>query len=147
VGESRPDWQITQDLSSRLGYPMHYASPEEFFEELKSLTPSYAGMSYARIAAKGLQWPCPTPEHHGTEFLHKERFSRGKGAFSVIDYKPPAEVADADYPMMLSTERAFMHYHSSSMNRVSPTLHHELRGGYVEISPANAKALNIKTMS
>jgi formate dehydrogenase major subunit len=144
VGESRPDWQITQDLSSRLGYVMHYASPEEVFEELKSLTPSYAGMSYARLAAKGLQWPCPTPEHPGTEFLHKDRFSRGKGAFSVIDYQPPAEVADADYPLLLSTGRAFMHYHSGSMTRVSPTLHQELPEGYVEISPADAKAMDIK---
>ena len=144
VGESRPDWQITQDLSSRMGYPMYYASPEEIFEELKSLTPSYAGMSYARLAAKGLQWPCPTSDHPGTEFLHKDRFSRGKGAFSIIDYQPPAEVADADYPVLLSTGRVFMHYHSGSMTRVSPTLHQELPEGYVEISPADAKAMDIK---
>ena len=144
VGDSRPDWQITQDLSNRLGYPMNFASPEEVFEEIKSLTPSYAGMSYARLADKGLQWPCPTPDHPGTEFLHKDRFSRGKGAFSVIDYKPPAEVADADYPMLLSTGRAFMHYHSGSMTRISPTLHHELPEGYVEISPVDAKVMEIK---
>ena len=98
VGDSRPDWEIIQDLSTRCGYPMHYDSPEAIFEEIKSLTPSYAGMSYARLGAKGLQWPCPTPEHPGTVFLHKDRFSRGKGAFTAIDYKPPAEVADADYP-------------------------------------------------
>jgi formate dehydrogenase alpha subunit len=144
VGDSRPDWQITQDLSTRLGYPMNYASPEEIFEEIKSLTPSYAGMSYARLAEKGLQWPCPTPDHPGTEFLHKDRFSRGMGAFFAIDYKPPAEQADADYPMLLSTGRAFMHYHSGSMTRVSPSLHQELPEGYVEISPVDAKVMEIK---
>jgi formate dehydrogenase major subunit len=144
VGESRPDWQITQDLSTRCGYPLHYASPEAIFEEIKSLTPSYAGMSYARLAANGLQWPCPTPEHPGTVFLHKDRFSRGKGAFTAIDYKPPAEVADADYPLLLSTGRAFMHYHSGSMTRVSPTLEHELPENYVEISPVDAKTMEIK---
>ena len=64
----------------------------------KSLTPSYAGMSYARLAANGLQWPCPTPEHPGTVFLHKDRFSRGKGAFTAIDYKPPAEVVGRGIP-------------------------------------------------
>jgi formate dehydrogenase alpha subunit len=144
VGDSRPDWQIVQDLSTRMGYPMHYDSAEAIFDEMKSLTPSYAGMSYARLADKGLQWPCPTPEHPGTVFLHKDRFSRGKGAFTAIDYKPPAEVIDADYPMWLSTGRTFMHYHSGTMTRVSPSLQHELPEGYVEISPADAKAMAIK---
>jgi formate dehydrogenase alpha subunit len=144
VGESRPDWMITQDLSTRVGYPMHYDSPEAIFEEIKSLTPSYAGMSYARLAANGLQWPCPTPEHPGTVFLHKDRFSRGKGAFTAIDYKPPAEVVDGAYPMWLSTGRSFAHYHSGTMTRVSPTLHQEVPEGYVEISPADARAMGIK---
>jgi formate dehydrogenase major subunit len=144
LGESRPDWQIIQDLSSRFGYPMHYASAEEIFEEIKTLTPSYAGMSYARLAHQGLQWPCPTPEHPGTVFLHKDRFSRGKGAFTAIDYQPPAEMADADYPMFLTTGRAFVHYHSGTMTRVSPSLHHELPEGYVEINPVDAKSLQIK---
>jgi formate dehydrogenase major subunit len=144
LGESRPDWQIIQDLSSRFGYPMHYASAEEIFEEIKTLTPSYAGMSYARLAHQGLQWPCPTPEHPGTVFLHKDRFSRGKGAFTAIDYQPPAEMTDADYPMFLTTGRAFVHYHSGTMTRVSPSLHHELPEGYVEINPVDAKSLQIK---
>jgi formate dehydrogenase major subunit len=144
VGDSHPDWQIVQDLSTRLGYPMHYASAEEIFDEMKGLTPSYAGMSYARLADQGLQWPCPTPDHPGTVFLHKDRFSRGKGAFTAIDYKPPAEVIDADYPMWLSTGRTFMHYHSGTMTRVSPSLHHELPEGYIEISPADARAMHIK---
>jgi formate dehydrogenase alpha subunit len=144
VGESRPDWMITQDLSTRVGYPMHYDSPEAIFEEMKSLTPSYAGMTYARLAGNGLQWPCPTPEHPGTVFLHKDRFSRGKGAFTAIDYKPPAEVVDGAYPMWLSTGRSFAHYHSGTMTRVSPSLHQEVPEGYVEISPVDAKSMAIK---
>jgi len=144
VGESRPDWEIIRDLSTRFGYPMNYQSPEEIFEEIKSLTPSYAGMSYARLADKGLQWPCPTPEHPGTVFLHKDRFTRGKGAFSVIPYKPPAEVIDADYPMWLSTGRTFVHYHTGTMTRVSPSLHQEQAEGYVEINPADARTMKIK---
>jgi formate dehydrogenase alpha subunit len=144
VGSCRPDWQIVQELSTRCGYPMNYKSPEEIFEEIKTLTPSYAGMSFARLADQGLQWPCPTPEHPGTQVLHKDRFSRGKGAFTAIDYKPPAELADGEYPMLLSTGRAFVHYHSGTMTRVSPTLHHELPEGYVEINPVDAKSLDIK---
>jgi formate dehydrogenase alpha subunit len=144
VGDSRPDWMIVQDLSTRVGYPMHYDSPEAIFEEMKSLTPSYAGMTYARLAGNGLQWPCPTAEHPGTVFLHKDRFSRGKGAFTAIDYKAPAEVVDGAYPMWLSTGRSFAHYHSGSMTRVSPTLNQEVPEGYVEISPTDAKSMAIK---
>jgi formate dehydrogenase alpha subunit len=143
-GESRPDWQIIQDLSTRYGYPMHYNSPEDIFQEIRSLTPSYAGITFARLADKGIQWPCPTEDHPGTQFLHKERFSRGKGAFTPIDFKPPAEVVDKDYPMWLTTGRSFVHYHSGSMTRVSPTLHHELEENYVEINPADARSLKIK---
>ncbi len=144
VGESRPDWQIIQDLSTRVGYPMNYASPEEIFKEIAQLTGSYAGMTYERLAAGGLQWPCPTAEHPGTVYLHKDRFSRGKGLFTAIDYKPPAEEPDQDYPMFLSTGRVFAHYHSGTMTRVSPTLHREMEEGYVEISPADARAMHIK---
>ena len=144
LGEARPDWQITQDLSTRVGYPMNYGSPAEIFAEIAKLTGSYAGMTYERLAAGGLQWPCPTTDHPGTVFLHKDRFSRGKGLFTAIDYKPPAEVTDKDYPFFLTTGRVFTHYHSGTMTRVSPTLHREMEAGYVEISPADARAMGIK---
>jgi formate dehydrogenase alpha subunit len=144
VGESRPDWQITQELATRLGYPMNYVSAEEIFEEIRQLTPSYAGMTYERLQAQGLQWPCPTLEHPGTPYLHKDRFTRGKGLFQAIDYKPPAEVEDGEYPLLLSTGRSFVHFHSGTMSRVSPSLHHELPEGYVEVNPADALALGIE---
>ena len=144
IGESRPDWQIISDLSTRLGYPMQYNSAEEIFEELRKVTPSYAGMTYKRLEKAGLQWPCPTEEHPGTMFLHKDRFSRGKGMLHAIDYKPPAEEPDAEYPLFLTTGRAFVHYHSGSMTRVSPSLNREMGTGYVEISLTDAKNLGIK---
>jgi len=144
IGESRPDWEIICDLSTRMGYPMKYDSPEEIFEEMKKLTPSYAGMTYKRLEEKGLQWPCPTEEHPGTVFLHKDRFTRGKGMLHAIDYKPPAEEPDADYPLFLTTGRSFVHFHSGTMTRVSPTLNREMATGYVEISPTDARNLGIK---
>ena len=144
IGESRPDWQIVCDLSTRMGYPMKYNSAEEIFEELRKVTPSYAGMTYERLEKAGLQWPCPTEEHPGTMFLHKDRFTRGKGMLHALDYKPPAEEPDADYPLFLTTGRSFVHYHSGSMTRVSPSLNRELETGYMEISPTDAKAMGIK---
>jgi formate dehydrogenase alpha subunit len=144
IGDSRPDWEIILDLSARVGYPMDYKSPEGIFGEICRLTASYAGMTYARLAEKGLQWPCPTEDHPGTVFLHKDRFTRGKGLFTPIDFKPPAEVVDKDYPMWLSTGRMFVHYHTGTMTRVSPSLHQEQETGYVEINPADAREMGIK---
>ncbi len=66
IGNSRPDWQIICDLSTRLGYPMNYASPKEIMDEIASLTPSYGGMRYERLEGLGLQWPCPSADHPGT---------------------------------------------------------------------------------
>ena len=143
-GEARPDWAIVQELSNRLGYPMNYSSPEDVFQEIRQLTPSYAGITYERLAAAGLQWPCPTEEHPGTQFLHKDRFTKGKGTLAAIDFKPPAEVVDKDYPMWLTTGRTFVHYHTGTMTRVSPTLHHELEEGYMEMNPADARHMKIK---
>ena len=143
-GEARPDWEIIRDLSTGLGYPMEYNSPEEVFEEIRALTPSYAGLTYNRLAEQGLQWPCPTEDHPGTQFLHKDRFTRGKGAFTPIDFKPPAEVVDKDYPMWLTTGRLFVHYHTGTMTRISPSLHHEQEEGYVEINPTDARTMKIK---
>jgi len=144
VGSARPDWQIIQDLATRLGYPMHYNGPEEIFQEMAKLTPSYAGMTYERIASEWLQWPCPAPEHPGTPYLHKDRFTRGKGLFHAVEYRPPAEWVDEEYPMLLSTGRSFVHFHTGTMTRVSPTLHHEVPTGYIEIHPEDAEKLGVE---
>jgi len=144
IGQSRPDWQIITDLAARLGYPMEYSSAEDIFQEIRQLTPSYAGMTYARLAPSGLQWPCPTEDHPGTMYLHKDRFTRGKGLFTPIDYKPPAEVVDPDYPLWLTTGRTFVHFHTGTMTRVSPSLHHEQETAYMEINPTDAREMGIK---
>ena len=83
----KTNWQIIQELSTLLDYPMHYESAQEIFDEMASVTPSYAGISYPRIEEKGLCWPCPTPDHPGTPILHIGKFSRGRGLFHGIEYK------------------------------------------------------------
>jgi predicted molibdopterin-dependent oxidoreductase YjgC len=86
-------------------------------DEIASLTPIYGGISYDRLDGVGLQWPCPTPEHPGTQFLHQGRFSRGVGRFIPLSYRPSAELPDADYPLLLTTDRSLFHYHTSTMTR------------------------------
>jgi formate dehydrogenase alpha subunit len=96
IGESKPDWQILCELSQRLGYAMTYQSPEEIFEEIRRLVPIYAGISYRRLEEQyGLQWPCPTEDHPGTKFLHKEKFTRGRAQLIGIEHFPAAELPDS----------------------------------------------------
>ena len=143
LGDSLPDWEIICRLATAMGYPMSYSHPEEIFAEITRLTPSYAGMSYARLGLSGLQWPCPTPEHPGTQFLHRDRFTRGRGRFHAVPYIDPAELPDAEYPYFLTTGRMFAHYHTGTMTRVSPHLDREQPTGYVEINPEDARRLGI----
>ena len=143
-GEAIPDWQILCKLATRMGYPMSYNSAEEIFEEMRTLTPSYAGMTYARLEGKGLQWPCPNEEHPGTPFMHKDgKFSRGKGAFNAIDYQDPAEVPDEEYPLILTTGRNLFHYHTGTMTRRSPALDEHVPEAELEINPALAEKMGI----
>jgi formate dehydrogenase alpha subunit len=143
MGESKPDWQIVCELSGAMGYPMTYSSPSEIMDEIARLTPSYGGISYDRLEGNGLQWPCLNKEHPGTKFLHKEKFTRGLGLFSPIEHKPPAELSDDEFPFLLTTGRSFVHYHTGTMTRNSPSLASEMEEGYVEIHPEDAERLGI----
>jgi len=144
VGDSRPDWQIIADLSTRFGLPMNYGSPEEIFQEIAKVTPSYAGLSYERLEKGAIPWPCPTPDHPGTPVLHKDRFTRGKGLFHAIEYRPPDEMTDEEYPLLMTTGRYFPHYHTGTMTRNSPTLDGEMPEGHVEIHPRDALEIGLK---
>ena len=140
----KTNWQTIQELSSRMGYPMNYGSGEDIFNEMASLTPAFGGMTFARLNEKGLCWPCPTPDHPGTQYLHKDRFARGLGAFQSIDYRPPAEAPDADYPFWLTTGTLFTQYLTGTMTRRCPSLHHENPVVEVEIHPEDAHRLHIQ---
>jgi len=144
LGEARQDWQIIQDVSTAFGYPMSYRHPQEIFDEMTQLTPSYGGITYERLEGDGIQWPCPTPDHPGTKFLHRGTIARGKGLFHAIDFQPPSEVIDEQYPFWLSTGRVFAHYHTCTMTRNSPSLDAEIKEGFLEISPGDAEKLEIK---
>lgn len=144
VGNARADWQIISQIASRCGYPMDYANAEEIFAEIASLTPSYGGISYSRIEATGgLQWPCPTAEHPGTKYLHKDKFARGLGEFKGIEWQAPAENPDAEYPLILSTGRILYHYHTGTMTRRSKATDEFFPRGRIEINPLKAAELGI----
>jgi len=143
MGNTLNDWEIISRLSTAMGYEMNYESPEKIFNEMTTLTPSYGGMTYERMGLDGLQWPCPNAEHPGTQFLHKDQFTRGKGLFHAIEYLDPAEMPDNEYPYFLTTGRMFAHFHTGTMTRVSKHLDNEQKTGYVEINIEDAKTLGV----
>jgi formate dehydrogenase alpha subunit len=142
-GEARPDWQIIVNLANRLGAGWTYDSPAAVFDEMAALTPTYGGICHARLEGGGLQWPCPTPDHPGTPILHGNRFTRGKGLFCPVEYRPPAEQADEEYPFILSTGRILFHWHGGTMSRRSAGLDSIAPEAEVEMHPDDAGRLNV----
>ena len=144
-GEARADWEIICELALRSGYQgMRYANTAEILAEAASLTPIYGGVSHARLLLQGLQWPCPEADHPGTPTLHRVNFTRGKGKFVPISYRPPMEVPDGEYPFMLTTGRTYFHWHTGTMTRRTHLLDREERRSFVEISPSDAASWGIK---
>ncbi len=127
-----------------MGYPMRYTRPEEIFNEMRLLTPSYAGISYERMDQEGVQWPCPTFDHPGTPYLHKGRFTRGRGKFHAVHHAEPAEVPDGQYPLVLTTGRILYQYHASSMTGRTRGLVQLAPECLVELSPADARDLGVE---
>jgi predicted molibdopterin-dependent oxidoreductase YjgC len=142
-GAARADWAIICAVSAAMGHPMEYAHPGEIFDEMAALTPSYAGISYARIEETGLCWPCPTPDHPGTPYLHKDHFVHGKGRFHSISCRPPAEEEDESYPLILSTGRTLYHYNVGNMSRKSAVCRQKQPRCFVEINTREARVLGL----
>lgn len=142
-GEARADWVILCEILKRLGSQDQYSSPEDVMREIAQLTPSYAGITYGRLEEKGLQWPVPSPDHPGTPILHKERFTRGKGRFHVVHFRPPAEEPDEEYPFLFTTGRLLYHYHTV-ISRKAKGLEEICPEPEVEINTADALSLEIR---
>jgi formate dehydrogenase major subunit len=120
MGESRPDWWIISEIARRMGAGgFSFAGAAQIMEEVAALTPSYRGVSYARLENGGLQWPCPAADHPGTPVLHTERFATadGKARLVPVAYRPSAELPDSEYPVLLTTDRSLYHYHTGTMTR------------------------------
>lgn len=139
-GEAQADWQILCEVAARLGYDgFRYASAADIMAEINRLTPSYGGITYERLDhGETLAWPCPDVASPGTPFLHKGKFTRGLGRFHAIEYRPPVEEPDEEYPLILTTGRTMFHFHTGTMTRRVALLNHEEPTGYVEMNPRDA---------
>ena len=142
-GEAKPDWEILSALAERMGYAYDYHNTEEIMEEIASVAPIYGGIHHDRLGEYGLQWPCRDREHPGTPMLHQGQFTRGRGRFHAIEYKPPAESVSEGFPLILTTGRVLEHWHTGSMSRRSEVLEKLHPGGKVDIHPDDALNLGI----
>ena len=144
IGNSQPDWWIVCQIARLLGGKgFDFEHPSQIRDEIAGLTPSYGGISYERLEKESLQWPYPTDEHPGTPFLHAGTFTRGKGRFMPLEYKPPAELPDEEYPLVLTTERSLYHFHTGTVTRKVKGLHRIRPEELMEINPADASELGI----
>ncbi len=145
-GEARADWEILLDVMKRVGLEQpDYQHPSEIYAELASLSPKFAGISHERIEEEGgLQWPVTTPDAPSTEYLHKGGVLRGKGLFQAVEFRPPFEQADPEYPLVLSTGRTLYHYNAATQTRRSTGLSEKQPEGFVEIHKRDARRLGVE---
>jgi predicted molibdopterin-dependent oxidoreductase YjgC len=144
-GQARRDREIICEVATAIGYPMAYASTVEVNDEMRKLTPSYAGISHARLEAGAqLHWPCPSEDHPGTPILHRENFACGLGQFHPVEYQPAAEETDASFPIVLTTGRMLEHYHTGTMTRRSKGLNGLVPGPFVEVNGTDAEKIRVK---
>lgn len=143
-GEARPDWWILNEMGRRVTGMHNYSSPNEVFEEICRIVPSYSGATYDNIYPIGKQWPINADKPDGTEILHSKTFPLGKGKLVPIAYGPPAEAIDDEYRFIMTTGRNYYHWHSGTMSMRADILKRESPEPYVEINDKDAKKLGIK---
>ena len=138
------DWEVTQLLSNAMGYPMDYANASEIMDEIARLTPTFTGISYARIdELESIQWPCNEEHPDGTPTMHIGEFVRGKGRFLLTEYVPTREKVNAKYPLILTTGRILSQYNVGAQTRRTGNVawHSEDR---LEIHPQDAEDRGIQ---
>jgi formate dehydrogenase major subunit len=114
----KADWEATVAFAEALGVPMKYNHPSEIMDEVAALTPTFAGVSYARLDELGsVQWPCNDEAPEGTPIMHVDRFVRGKGQFMLTEYVPTEERAGPRFPLLLTTGRILSQYNVGAQTR------------------------------
>ncbi|MEW6556735.1 MAG: formate dehydrogenase subunit alpha [Elusimicrobiota bacterium] len=144
LGESKPDWQIVCELAKEMKSGFDFENPSEIMDEIASIVPIYGGISYKRLKQNSLKWPCPDENHPGTDILHKDKFTHGKGKLMLVTYKPSIEITDDKYPFILTTERLLYHYHTGTLTRKVNGLNKIKPEELLEINPLDAEKLDIK---
>jgi formate dehydrogenase major subunit len=138
------DWQAVMAVCKALGYPMHYEHPSQIMDEIARTTPSFTGVSYAKLDELGsIQWPCNDKAPTGTPVMHSGGFVRGKGRFIVTEYVPTEERSTSRFPLLLTTGRILSQYNVGTQTRRTLNMQwHEQ--DLLEIHPHDAEQRGIR---
>jgi formate dehydrogenase (coenzyme F420) alpha subunit len=144
---TKHDLEIVSEVGTRLfeeGFD--FEDPEEVFEELRLVCPSYHGMTYDALGEEGIQWPCYEEGDAGDQYLYEESFDteNGLGHIEGVSHTPPAETPDEEYPLILTTARLEEHYNTGTMSRRSPTLNRQHPENFVDVHPNDAERYGIE---
>jgi formate dehydrogenase major subunit len=118
IGQSKPDWEIICLVARAMGMSaaFDFSSPEEIWNEVRSVWASGRGLSYARLEQAGLQWPCPAEDHPGTQLLHREGFPVGqKATLRRVEFRSTPETTTAEFPFLLTTGRTLYQFNAGTM--------------------------------
>ena len=145
---TKHDFEILCEVGGRLfdDDTFDFDTPEDVFEEMREVMPSYHGMSYDALGEEGLHWPCLEPGDEGDPFLYEDGFTTasGLGQIEGVRHQPPKEVPDDEYPLILTTARLEEHYNTGTMSRRSPTLSRQHPENFVHIHPNDAERYGIE---
>ena len=149
AGDTKPDTWIFTEIMNRMGYPQPHLTPAEIMDEIASVTPSFAGISHARLDSEevngqGLQWPCTSKDHPGTPIMHVGKFARGLGYFRPAAYVPSMEQPDDEYPLIMMTGRILEHYNACAMTGRTEEINEIAGSSFIEINKADADKLGIE---
>ena len=137
------DWETTQAIANAMGYPMNYSHPSEIMAEIARTTPSFAGVTYERLARESVQWPCNDANPQGSPIMHVEKFQRGLGHFVITEYVPTDEKVGPRFPLLLTTGRILSQYNVGAQTRRTANVvwHPE---DVLEIHPQDAEDRGIR---
>jgi formate dehydrogenase major subunit len=138
------DWEVTLGFAKALGYEMHYNHPSEIMDEIAALTPTFAGVSFAKLDEVGsVQWPCNEKAPLGTPIMHIDGFVRGKGKFMLTEYIATDERTGPRFPLLLTTGRILSQYNVGAQTRRTENVvwHEEDR---LELHPHDAELRGIR---
>ncbi|XUW90456.1 formate dehydrogenase subunit alpha [Burkholderia sp. M6-3] len=144
-GVAKPDWWIVQALAARLDHARGFSfdSPGAIWDEVRTLWPDGAGLSYDRLERESLHWPCPGEAHPGTPILHRTHFPIGKtAALALIDFIPTCETTDDTYPLLLTTGRTLYQFNAGTMTCRTPDAQ-LCPTDTLDMSPADAAQLGM----
>jgi formate dehydrogenase major subunit len=145
LGESKPDWEIIQEVANRLGANWNYTHPSEIMAEAARLAPVFAGVSYERLEGwNSLMWPV-APDGKDTPLLYTDTFAfpDGKAKLFPVNWTPPFKPGK-EYDLHLNNGRILEHFHEGNMTYRSEGIRHKVPSVWLEISPELAQERNIK---